>query len=152
MIFSFLRNTGSSPKQLFEFLQSGVVIRALRRCLRTRALTIYHSAAVSFLPPKDNTVNIQGRRGSLRLFGIAFPLCTFASSAVKCPNLGWLDLDWISNRCMANIDKPQGHGRPVVDPVFALEINSKPMLRRTAFAVRRSFHCMAFFRSAICPA
>jgi len=64
LIFSFLRNTGSSPKQLFEFLQSGVVIQALRRCLRTRSLTIYHSAAVSFLPPKDNTVNIQGRKGA----------------------------------------------------------------------------------------
>ena len=82
MIFSFLRNTGSSPKQLFEFLQSGVVIQALRRCLRTRSLTIYHSAAVSFLPPKDNTVNIQGRKGAQREDNSEQPLRTSAPSAV----------------------------------------------------------------------
>jgi len=34
-----------------------------------------------------------GRRGSQRLFRIVVPLRAFASSAVKCPNFGWFDLD-----------------------------------------------------------
>src|SRR5262249_41511312 len=38
-------------------------------------------------------INRRGRRGSQRSFRIVFPLRAFASSAVKCPNFGWFDLD-----------------------------------------------------------
>src|SRR5262249_19172362 len=37
-------------------------------------------------------INPKGRTGSQKVVKIVFPLRTFASSAVECPNPGWFDL------------------------------------------------------------